>query len=156
MSDCSFHNSLSGDKRNVISRSISYRGLASSLLVVLILSTATFAQTSGSLRGKVTDPTGAVIPGAVVTAKSSTGQTGSATSGGDGSYAINGLAPGQYAVSVTAEGFAQFSKGPITVVSGRPQALDIPLQVEVVKQNVDVQSEGNTLDTAPAKRRKGK
>src|SRR4051812_37696591 len=109
-----------------------------------------FAQSSGTLRGKVTDPTGAVIPGAVITAKSSAGQSGSATSAGDGSYVINGLAPGQYSVSVTAEGFAQFSKGPITIVVGRPQALDIPLEVEVVKQNVDVQSEGNTLDTAPA------
>ena len=138
MSCCSFHNSLSGDKRNVISRSISYRGLASPLLV-LILSAAMFAQSTGSLRGKITDPTGAVIPGAVVTARSSTGQTGSATSGGDGSYAINGLAPGQYSVSVLAQGFAQFSKAPITIAAGRPQTLDIPLEVEVVKQNVDVE-----------------
>src|SRR3954468_15190097 len=91
-----------GDKRNVIVRSIFSRSLMSSLFFVLILSGAMFAQSNGSLRGKVTDPTGAVIPGAVVTAKSSVGQSGSATSGGDGSYAINGLAPGQYSVSVSA------------------------------------------------------
>jgi hypothetical protein len=134
----------------VIVRLIFSKSLTSFFLFVLMLSGAMFAQSSGTLRGKVTDPTGAVIPGAVITAKSSAGQSGSATSAGDGSYAINGLAPGQYSVSVTAEGFAQFSKGPITIVAGRPQALDIPLEVEVVKQNVDVQSEGNTLDSAPA------
>jgi hypothetical protein len=136
--------------RNVIDRFVFLRSLSSFLLFVLTFFGAMFAQGSGSLRGKVTDPTGAVIPGAVVTAKSSAGQSATATSGGDGSYAINGLASGQYSISVSAQGFAQFSKGPIGIVAGRPQTLDIPLEVEVVKQNVDVQSEGNTLDTAPA------
>src|SRR5205807_3427350 len=114
-----------------------------------LLSSALLAQT-GTVRGKVSDPSGAVIPNAVITAKSGSGQAKSATSGGDGQYQINGLAAGQYTVSASAQGFAPFSKTSVTLVEGRPLALDIPLEIEVIHQNVDVQSEGNTVDTAPA------
>jgi len=121
---------------------------ALSVLSLLILSSALFAQTA-VIRGRVTDPSGAVIPNAVITAKSASGQQATATSSGDGQYQLKGLAPGQYTLSVSAQGFAAFSKTPITVVEGRPLALDIPLEIEVVHQNIDVQSEGNTVDTAP-------
>lgn len=120
-----------------------------SFVALLAFAPAVFAQ-SGVLRGKVTDPSGAVIPNAVITAKSASGQATSATSGGDGQYQIKGLAPGQYAISVSAQGFAAFSKAGVSVVEGHPVALDIPLEIEVVQQNVDVQSEGNNVDTSPA------
>ena len=119
------------------------------LFVLLTISSALAAQ-NGVLRGKVTDPSGAVIPNAVVTAKSASGQQSSATSGGDGQYQIKGLAPGQYTVSAAAQGFASFSKSSVSIVEGHPGVLDIPLEIEVVQQNVDVQSEGNNVDTSSA------
>ncbi len=118
-------------------------------LLLAFAANATFAQTTGSLHGKVADPSGAVIPGATVTVKSSTGQTSTATSGGDGSYEVKNLAPGQYSITVSAEGFAPYSRGPVTI-GGHAQMLDIPLQIEVVQEKVNVESEGNTLDTAPS------
>lgn len=129
--------------------SLKFRSFTLSVLSFLIYSSVMFAQT-GVVRGKVTDPSGAVIPNAVVTVKSASGQQISATSGGDGQYQIKGLASGQYTVSVSAQGFASFSKSSITVVDGRSLTLDVPLEIEVVHQNVEVQSEGNTVDTAPA------
>ncbi len=121
------------------------------LLLFAFSATAAIAQTTGSLHGKVADPTGAVIPGAKITAKSSSsGQTATATSGGDGSYDIKGLPPGQYTVTVSAQGFAPYAKDAVTIGAGRAQTLDIPLQIEVVQEKVNVESEGNTLDTAPS------
>ncbi|HVH89312.1 MAG TPA: carboxypeptidase regulatory-like domain-containing protein [Terriglobales bacterium] len=118
--------------------------------MALLFAGAAFAQTTGSLHGKVADPDGAVVPGATVTVKSATGQIATATSGGDGAYDVKGLAPGQYSISVQAQGFAPFTKGPVTITAGRAQTLDIPLQIEVVQEKISVESEGNTLDTAPS------
>jgi len=117
--------------------------------IVLLLASLSAAQATGSLHGKVADPSGAVVPGATVTVKSAAGQAASAVSGGDGAYTVKGLGPGDYTVSVSAAGFAPFSKGPITIAAGRAQQLDIPLEIEVVEEKVNVESEGNTLDTAP-------
>ena len=146
--NCSFDNSHSGEDY-VTSCSFKLRSIALSFFSFLLLSSALLAQT-GTVRGKVSDPSGAVIPNAVITAKSGSGQAKSATSGGDGQYQINGLAAGQYTVSASAQGFAPFSKTSVTLVEGRPVILDIPLEIEVVHQNIDVQSEGNNVDTAPA------
>src|SRR4029077_13270265 len=85
-----------------------------SALVVFILiasSGALFAQApTGHLRGQIVDQTGAVIPGAAITVKNSSGLVVSATSDGAGAYDVNSRAPGKYAVSVTAKGFAPTTK----------------------------------------------
>ena len=124
------------------------RKFAVTFLLVASFCSLALAQGTGTLRGKVADPSGAVVPGAVVTLKSATGETRSASSGADGSYAVNGLSAGQYSMSVSAQGFAPFTKTGINVAAGRPQTLDIPLEIEVVQEKVDVQSEANTLDTS--------
>lgn len=111
------------------------------------------AQTSstGTLRGKVSDPSGAVIPGASVTAKSASGQPQTVTSDAQGQYTIKGLASGQYSVSATAKGFAPASHENVAITAGRVQTLDLPLEVEVVKQQVDVEGgQAPTLDVAAA------
>jgi len=133
----------------VIVRSIKNRRLLFSLLAIFLLSGLLNAQTTGTLRGKVTDPDGAVVPGAMVTAKSAIGQSVNVASGADGTYQFKSLDPGQYTVSASAQGFAAFSKSAVTVVAGKPQMLDIPLQIQVVQEKVQVQSEANTLDTSP-------
>jgi len=136
------------DKHCVIVRSIGCRRLFLSLFAVFVFSGLLNAQSTGSLRGRVTDPDGAVVPGALVTAKSAIGQSASATSGADGTYQFKALDPGQYTISASAQGFAAFSKSSVTVAAGKPQTLDIPLQIEVVQEKVQVQSETNTLDTS--------
>ena len=141
----SIHTSCSGEDYVTFG---SFRFRFVGLVLLLTFSSALFGQSS-VLRGKVTDPSGAVIPKAVVTAKSASGQESSATSGGDGQYQIKGLAPGQYTVSASAQGFAPFSKRSVSIVEQHPVVLDVSLEIEVVQQNVDVQSEGNNLDTSP-------
>lgn len=137
------------DNHYVIVRSIKYQRLLLSFLAIFVFSSLLSAQTGGTLRGRVTDPDGAVIPGAVISAKSAIGQSVSVTSGADGTYQFKSLDPGQYLVSASAQGFAAFARNSVTVVAGKPQILDIPLQIEVVQEKVQVQSEANTLDTSP-------
>src|SRR5579863_7445693 len=75
------------------------RSLACTLvtLFVLLLTGSLPAQTSsGTLRGKVTDPTGAVIPQATVTATAPTGKKTTAVTDGQGAYELKGLSPGTY------------------------------------------------------------
>jgi len=64
------------------------------------------AQTTGDIAGIVTDPSNAVIVGVPVTLKStSTGITQASKTGSSGEYRFSLLQPGQYTITVTAQGF---------------------------------------------------
>ncbi|HEV7675058.1 MAG TPA: carboxypeptidase-like regulatory domain-containing protein, partial [Candidatus Angelobacter sp.] len=78
------------------------------VFILVACSGSVFAQTqaqtqTGRLRGQIVDATGAVIPGASITVKNSSGLVVSATSDGVGAYDVKNLAPGKYTVSVTAK-----------------------------------------------------
>ncbi len=74
----------------------------------LLLAVALFAQAPASLRGTVTDPSGASIPGASVTVTGPGGLVRVAQTGNNGSYAIANLPPGVYTLRIAAKGFALF------------------------------------------------
>ncbi len=75
---------------------------------------------TGTISGTVTDSTGAVIPGASVTAKSAaTGAERSTKSGATGQYVIEELIPGLYDISVTSGNFAGFKARAEVTVGGK-------------------------------------
>jgi hypothetical protein len=104
---------------------------------------------SGTMRGSVLDPSGAVIPNASITATSSSGQTYSAVSDGAGAYVVRGLPSGTYSVKATASGFAAFAQSGVIVSAGSALRLNIALVIEVAQQQVQVQAEATTVDTSP-------
>jgi hypothetical protein len=110
------------------------------------------AQTTatGTLRGKVTDPSGAVIPGATVTAIAANGQKTTVTTNHQGVYEIKNLPPGKYTVNVMAKGFATDNEVDVNVPAGPPQQFDIALGIQVEQQQVVVQSEANTVQLSPS------
>src|SRR5438128_7690657 len=66
----------------------------------------TYAQTSGSITGQVTDPSGALIPAASVTVTNAgTNVTRSTETNSAGLYSFPDLPPGMYSVRVVASGF---------------------------------------------------
>ena len=83
------------------------------LLISLAFRTPLFAQATSTVRGQITDPSGAAVTQATVVAtpapgpasQTQPGQTRAATVNKDGSYEIKGLAPGSYSVSALAEPF---------------------------------------------------
>ncbi len=76
------------------------------MLVFAFLSTSAGAQTTGSIYGTVTDPSGAIVPGAqLIATHVSTGAARSETSAQDGTYTFTGMAIGAYTISVQKPGF---------------------------------------------------
>src|SRR5258708_39549368 len=98
-------------------------------LVAILLAPATWGQTStGSLRGQVKDPSAAVIPGVTVTTTGRGNTVRVATTNQQGSYVMNGLAPGSYTVRIMAKGFAAFETS-VEIRGGATQTLDASLIV---------------------------
>ncbi|MGB8890399.1 MAG: carboxypeptidase regulatory-like domain-containing protein [Candidatus Korobacteraceae bacterium] len=114
-----------------------------------IFAVAASAQTTGTLRGRITDPSGAVIPGATITATGADGKPVSTETNHQGTYELKGLAPGSYNVTAAAKGFAVDQEADVKVVAGQRQQLDIGLEIEVEKQNVEVQEESPTVGVTP-------
>src|ERR1700756_2536312 len=87
------------------------------LTFVVLAAASLSAQTfRGTILGTVTDPSGAVISGAKVTAKNvGTGLERTAETSADGSYSIPELPIGTYTVSVVQTGFQTFSATGVTV-----------------------------------------
>jgi hypothetical protein len=82
---------------------------------------ACFAQntSSGDLRGVVTDPTGAVVPGVTVTANDmDKGMTTVYTTDATGLYDTGPIAPDRYTLTFTKLGFKSYVRGPILVNVG--------------------------------------
>ena len=86
-----------------------HRKLAFGLVAILVLFSlpAVFAQTitTGDVVGMVKDTTGAVVPGATVTLKSTEfGDTRSVTTENTGAFRFTFLKPGDYTISASAAG----------------------------------------------------
>jgi hypothetical protein len=100
------------------------------VLVLLFTSAALWAQSfRGSIRGKITDPSGAVVAGAKVTATNTgTGQVRELTSESDGGYVVAEIPAGDYDVKVQAQGFS-VAQARVTVNVGVDTTADVQLQV---------------------------
>src|SRR5262249_7608013 len=120
--------------------------ILSSLLTVLLFSTVVVAQ-SGTLRGVVTDESGAVVPGARVVLTSRTGAVNTVIAANDGSYSLVAL-PGDYMVEAAAPDLKS-SPVKVTVRQGL-QVLDLQLKVALAAQQVTVEERAATLTPEPA------
>ena len=103
-------------------------------LFLLFSASAVFSQgTTGEISGVVTDPNGAVIPGANVTATNlETNLSRSVTTGDDGVYAFQLLPPGRYRVSAKASGFEETSIEAVVNIT-QTTRVDIPIAVAGVE-----------------------
>src|SRR6266851_876434 len=93
---------------------------------VLLLTSASAQTSTGNIAGRVTDPTGALLPGVKITAKNfSAGTTRSVSTESSGAYSILNLAPGEYQVTAEAAGFASQQISPVTVNVGGTTTVDV-------------------------------
>jgi uncharacterized membrane protein YgcG len=121
------------------------------LTVLAALGTSSVAQTAtGTLRGQVTDPSGAVVTNATVAVRAPGGQTLSATTNRGGAYEVGNLAPGRYTVTANAKGFAVFAEEGVEVAAGQVAQFDISLEISVEKEKVNVQDQTPQVDVNPA------
>src|SRR5215813_4329396 len=119
------------------------------LLIILVPSLMAQTAGTGALTGRVTDPTGAVVPGATITAVSlDTGQSRTVTTGEDGSYTVNLLPPGNYSVKFELVGFNTAEVPSVKVNVTETAVLDRTLEVGAQAEAVRVEAEIETIQTA--------
>ena len=110
--------------------------------MVALLNGLSLAQApTATLRGQVTDPSGAVVRSAQVTAVAAGAQPYTAKTSQTGAYEIGNLPVGNYTVSVQAPGFAIYSESNVVVAAGQVQQFDIPLEIQVEQEKVEVAGE---------------
>jgi hypothetical protein len=104
----------------------------------LALAGALFAQEGGAIRGDVTDPSGALVPGAAVTLAGPGGLTRKTATTELGKYEFEGLAAGRYRIRVEAQGFTPFEVRNFTLKAGQNVLFRHELAIETATQTVTV------------------
>ena len=106
-------------------------------LFLLIFAVPLLSQIAASIRGRVSDDSGAVVPGAIVVATGPDGKARSAAANSAGTYALTGLKPGTYSVQASAQGLATVHSVPVEVALGAVN-LDLVMKVAVTTQQLTV------------------
>jgi hypothetical protein len=134
----------------VVRMSAHSRALAVLCLLLTVASVAWSQASFTSLRGSVTDSSGAVIPGATVSiANKATGLSSKQTANGSGEYQFQQVVPGTYVITVNGSGFGSQSKQADLLVD-QPATINFKLSVQATAVTVDVSSEAETLNVTDA------
>jgi hypothetical protein len=119
------------------------------LLLTFGLSKGAFAGVTASILGTVKDISGAVIPGATVTATNLDTHIAQAVStNGDGSYAFPALPPGRYELSINIKGFKAFKQTGIVLNVNDAITVDATLQIGQADEVVTVSADALRVETA--------
>lgn len=129
------------------------------LSILLGLSQAMLAQSTGSIQGTVSDASGAVIPQAHVQVVNVDTQLKRVSeTDGAGVYAVPSLPPGHYTMTISASGMQDVHEGNIILTVGQDLAINVQMRIGAQTQTVQVdaaqtprldltsQTESQTLD----------
>jgi hypothetical protein len=123
------------------------------LCATLALSQSVASQSgSGSLRGQVTDPSGAAIAHAdvVLTPLAASAALIKTQTDGQGNYEFKALDPGQYSLTIAAPGFTLYENDSVVVAAGQPLRLNVSMKIEVEQEKIQVSDTVPTVDVNPA------
>src|SRR5882724_7160040 len=124
------------------SESIVVRCMLLGLLALTVWLPAAHAQVSASIRGFVTDASGAPVAQAAVKAKNlETGAVRTANTDDAGRYLVLALPVGKYEVRISKSGFQDAIRSGIYLVVGEEASVDLRLQVNTLKSEVNVTSD---------------
>jgi hypothetical protein len=120
------------------------------IAIVAMIATLAMAQstTTGAIGGAVTDQTGAMVAGAVVSVRNvDTGATASATADGAGRYRVINLQPGKYEVEASSANMKATKKAGIVVEIGLVSNADIVMGVSAASETAEVTGEAPVVNT---------
>jgi hypothetical protein len=118
------------------------------LSLLLVFSVPAVAQVSAALSGRVTDQSGAGVPGATVTAKDTDmGISRDTVTDAAGRYELPALPVGRYEVAVTKTGFAVAVRSGINLVVGQDATADLSLKVGDVTEQIRVDANVSMVNT---------
>jgi hypothetical protein len=117
-------------------------------LALLASVTPAGAQTTGTIRGTVTDPSGAVIPGAKVAAVlSGTYVIRNTNTDQDGDFVFPSVAVGHYTVVVDAEGFREYQQHDVEVSIGHVVVINAKMELGALAQVVTAEATAPLIET---------
>src|SRR5438552_12677957 len=110
------------------------------LSLAIITGGLAFGQTfTGSISGLVTDPTGAIVAGAVITVTDTGKNTNSrTTTNGTGFFVVPQLAPGIYRITAEQVGFRRYSLDAMPLSTQQAATVNIVLALGAVTEQVEV------------------
>ena len=131
-----------------------FRGLLHFLFAIVVatlLCSSASAQTTASLRGTITDQSGAAVMGATLTlTNTGTGISRTESSNNLGAYLFDQVQVGKYKVTVEKSGFSTFIREGITLELNQFGRLDVALQIGQQTQTVEVTGNVAQVDTTGA------
>jgi hypothetical protein len=105
-------------------------------------------QSTATLSGTVTDPSGAVLPNATVKVHSiATGSDREIKTDGAGGYVVPSLQPGDYEVQATAPGFSPFRVQKVTLDVAKSVTVNMKLSIESAGETVQVESLASQIES---------
>lgn len=117
------------------------------LAALLVANAAGQSLQTGDITGVITDPSGAVVPGAtVVLTSKDTGQSKTATTNGVGSYRFSLQQPGAYTLKVTGQNYQPATRE-ARVAVGQASTINVQLALQSQSQEVTVTAEGGIVQT---------
>lgn len=127
-------------------------GTARLLACVFLCTGSVCAQVSyGHIIGRVTDPSGAVVPQAAVEAVNlRTNVAVSTRSNTEGNFELRNLIPGEYRLIVVLSGFKRYERGPLELRVGDILNIPVALEVGTQAESVTVTTEAPLLETGSA------
>ena len=123
--------------------------LGIAVLFAFVFAVGTLGQgTTGTLRGQILDPSGAVVPEAQVTiTNQQTGVVTKVVTSSVGTYNVPSLLPGLYKVAIEAQGFKSFVKSDVNVQANQDNEANAKLELGVGTEIVEVSSGAVTVQT---------
>jgi hypothetical protein len=119
------------------------------LAIAAPVSAQSVSATTGSINGRVSDSTGAVLPGVTVTISSPAMQgTRTAVTSEDGSYRFPAIPPGEYTITYELAGFTTVRREGIRVGIGFTATVNAELSVATLQETVTVTGESPVVDAS--------
>jgi Carboxypeptidase regulatory-like domain/TonB dependent receptor-like, beta-barrel len=130
----------------------SFRTTLVGVLTLLLTTTSAWAQLStAQLSGRITDESGAVLPGVTVTAtQTDTGLTRSVTTDASGTYVLPNLPTGPYRLEAALQGFRTYAQTGIVLQVAATPAINVVLAIGNVAENVSVEAAAPIVDVQSA------
>jgi hypothetical protein len=131
-----------------------YMAILALSLPLLCVNLASAQVITSTVYGIVTDPSGAAIPGATVTATSEDSGASSATAtDGSGEFTLGSLQPGRYSIQIEAQGFKSRKMTGLALAAGARVRQTFALEVGAVNTEVEVTATAPILNSVTAEQR---
>src|SRR6187401_1873766 len=110
-----------------------------------------WAQSTAELNGRVTDSSGALLPGVTVTAtQTATGLVRTVVTDGDGNYLISSLPAGPYRLEVSLQGFKSYAQTGLVLTVGATPTVNAALELGSLEETVTVDAAAPIVDVRSA------